>query len=258
MAVSGDNDRLIRRLRKKLRQIENLEILRRDLNEEELVKVDKKNDLRLELNNLLGALPSVIFPDSKEVDGFTLLNASDDPLDEMKRKSTEPSENLHENKKQCPPQGPSESTEVVNVVTESAEPSRSSNKIVQTRAEIPEPSQNPPPIVESHVTSSSSRTKEAERQKERQKERQRKKQSLLTSWRGSVWKVIELEGHEDLVVDCDLGSDLAVTASRDTTVKVWSLASGELVLSLRGHTGPVTGVRLLNMEDSQALGTVLW
>ena len=61
-----------------------------------------------------------------------------------------------------------------------------------------------------------------------------------------------------LNVDCDLGPGLAVTASRDTTVKVWSVTSGELVLSLRGHTGPVTGVRLLNMEDSQALGAVIW
>ena len=51
--ASNDSDRLVRRLRKKLRQIENLEILGRDLNEEELAKVDKKNEIRLELNSLL-------------------------------------------------------------------------------------------------------------------------------------------------------------------------------------------------------------
>ena len=60
------------------------------------------------------------------------------------------------------------------------------------------------------------------------------------------------------MVDCDLGPDLAVTASRDTTVKVWSLSSGQLVLSLRGHTGPVTGVRLLHLEDSRSLAAVIW
>ena len=85
--MASDSDRLVRRLRKKLRQIENLEILRRDLNQEELDKVNKKNDLRLELNNLLRELPSHIYPE--EVDGFTLLNASDVQSDEMKRKSTE-------------------------------------------------------------------------------------------------------------------------------------------------------------------------
>ena len=245
--MASDNDRLVRRLRKKLRQIENLEILRRDLNEEELAKVNKKNDVRLELNNLLQALPSHISPE--EVDGFTLLNASDDQSDEMKRKSTEPPcENLSENKKQCPTQGSSvPNVEEPNVVvTEAAGPSQGSAELVQTRVEVPKPSRDPPATVEAVGGSSGTRKKEKERQR------------LISSWRGSHWRVTELEGHEDLVVDCDLGPDLAVTASRDTTVKVWSLSSGQLVLSLRGHTGPVTGVRLLHLEDSRSLAAVIW
>ena len=52
---------------------------------------------------------------------------------------------------------------------------------------------------------------------------------------------------QDLVLDCSVGETVVVTASRDTTVKVWSL-SGELLHSLRGHTGPVTGVRTLGEE----------
>ena len=244
--MASDNDRLVRRLRKKLRQIENLEILRRDLNQEELAKVNKKNDVRLELNKLLQALPSHISPE--EVDGFTLLNASDDQSDEMKRKSTEPCENLNENKKHCPTQGTSgPNVEETNVVeNEPAGPSQGSSELVQTRAECPEPSRDPPPIVEAVGGSSGSR------------ERERERQRLISSWRGSLWRVTELEGHEDLVVDCDLGHDLAVTASRDTTVKVWSLSSGQLLLSLRGHTGPVTGVRLLHQEDSRSLAAVIW
>jgi len=65
--------------------------------------------------------------------------------------------------------------------------------------------------------------------------------------RGSGWKSTELNGHEDLVLDCDLDVHLglAVTCSRDTTVKVWSLETGTLLHSLRGHTGSVTSVRLL-------------
>ena len=256
--MASDSDRIVRRLRKKLRQIENLEILRRDLNEEELAKVDKKNEIRLELSNLLRDLPSHNSPE--EVDGFTLLNASDVPSDEMKRKSTEPSENLNENKKPCPPQGTSGSTEEgssVVVVTEAAGPSSGSSETeqTQTRVETPEPAgdsapQRPPERPRSSVT--------------RERERQRRKQSLLSSWRASLWRVRELEGHEDLVLDCDLGPGLAVTASRDTTVKVWGLASsdggegeGQLLFSLRGHTGPVTGVRLLHQEDSRRLGEAL-
>merc|ERR1719400_383584 len=61
------------------------------------------------------------------------------------------------------------------------------------------------------------------------------------------WKSTELKGHEDLVMDCDLDVQLGlgVTCSRDTTVKVWSLVTGSLLHSLRGHTGLVTSVRLL-------------
>ena len=81
--MASDSDRLVRRLRKKLRQIENLEILRRDLNEEERAKVDKKNEIRLQLSNLLRDLSSHNSPE--EVDGFTLLNASEIQSDEMKR-----------------------------------------------------------------------------------------------------------------------------------------------------------------------------
>ena len=248
--MASDSDRLVRRLRKKLRQIENLEILRRDLNQEELDKVNKKNDLRLELNNLLRELPSHIYPE--EVDGFTLINASDVQSDEMKRKSTEPSENLVENKKQCPPQGSSGSSEEEArvPVTEVAGPSSESSETLQTGVEISDPGRDSAPVVE---------TAEAPRSNvSRERERQRKKQTLISAWLGSLWRVRKLEGHEDLVVDCDLGSNLAVTASRDTTVKVWSLASAELVFSLRGHTGPVTGVRILDQEDSHRLGLALW
>ena len=78
----------------------------------------------------------------------------------------------------------------------------------------------------------------------------------MSSWRGSLWRVTELEGHEDLVTDSALGPHLALTASRDTTVKVWSL-TGDLVHSLRGHTGPVTGVRLLSREDNVRLAAAL-
>ena len=42
----------------------------------------------------------------------------------------------------------------------------------------------------------------------------------------SQWKISELEGHEDIVTDCDIDEEkrLCVTASRDTTVKVGVIA----------------------------------
>ena len=48
-----ETDRLKRKLRKKLRQIENLEIIDRELNNEELDKVSKKGEIRAELAALI-------------------------------------------------------------------------------------------------------------------------------------------------------------------------------------------------------------
>ena len=48
-----EEGRLLRKIRKKLRQIENLECLERELNEEEAAKVERKHSLRAELASIL-------------------------------------------------------------------------------------------------------------------------------------------------------------------------------------------------------------
>ena len=61
--------------------------------------------------------------------------------------------------------------------------------------------------------------------------------SLGEKMKKGRWKSTELNGHEDLVLDCDLNVQLglAVTCSRDTTVKVrW-----EIVMSLTSWNLPV-------------------
>ena len=72
----GDGDKRIRRLRKKLRQIEVLEYSNRQLNHEELLKVTKKDSLRTELSELVKAIESD--KETEEIeDGFTVLKAED-------------------------------------------------------------------------------------------------------------------------------------------------------------------------------------
>ena len=248
--MASESERLVRKLRKKLRQIENLEILDRDLNQEEAAKVEKKEDIRLELRNLLPAVPPVA-ETNEEVDGFTVLNVSELESDEMKRKSSEAFEALNESKKSCPSSPSSVPVEDSSVSGSGAgpDPSESAGPEVQTASTS---GQN-------DKTSESSRTRgresEAElqrkQQKEAKKEQQKRLQSVISTWRRSCWRVTDLEGHEDLVLDCDLGRTVAVTGSRDTTVKVWSLETGELQHSLRGHTGAVTGVRVLQTEEDR-------
>jgi WD40 repeat protein len=68
-----------------------------------------------------------------------------------------------------------------------------------------------------------------------------------------VWDLDEgradqvLQGHEGAVTTCTLEgkSDLLVSGSDDTTVRVWNL-SGALIHTLRGHTAPITCVAVLD------------
>lgn len=254
--MASDSERLVRKLRKKLRQIENLEIQQRDLNSEEREKVERKDDIRFELSNLLPRLQSLSDKLSDEVDGFTLINAYELESDEMKRKSSEAFDNLNENKKSCPggSSGPTDSNHEqdrvdTNVSREGTEDAEVQISSVEGPTQ-PSTSRGITGSVQSERTSGSSRTEEREKERERQK----KKKSAISSWRGSHWRLQDLEGHSDLVLDSCLGPGVAVTASRDTTVKVWSVETGSLLLSLRGHTGPVTGVRLLAEDRAISAG----
>ena len=70
-----------------------------------------------------------------------------------------------------------------------------------------------------------------EGQKSKSQPRKIQEDSLCNKMKKGRWKSTELKGHEDLVLDCDLDVQLglAVTCSRDTTVKVkkeWCLALG--------------------------------
>jgi len=58
-------------------------------------------------------------------------------------------------------------------------------------------------------------------------------------WKSTEPKISNLSGHQDSVYCLEFDSDKIVTGSRDRTIKVWSLHTGELRNTLRGHTGSV-------------------
>ena len=88
---SCDDEKKIRRLRKKLRQIENLEFCNRILNDEETFKVSLKGSIRKELNELLTILEQEKKDESDTEDGFTIVQADHiaEEEEEMKRRSSE-------------------------------------------------------------------------------------------------------------------------------------------------------------------------
>ena len=196
--VQGDGDKRIRRLRKKLRQIEVLEYSNRQLNHEELLKLKKKDSLRVELNDLLKALESE--KESEEIeDGFTFLKAEDIKIvdtEEMKRRASETQdEDVPEKKKTYEPETDINSQPSASESQPESQPEVSGGEIQSVR------------VVNS----------EKDSEERSSKNRIRK---LRASLENSRWRVRELEGHEDLILDCDILDNIAVTASRDTTVKV--------------------------------------
>jgi len=275
-------ERLKRKLRKKLRQIENLEIVDRELNDEELDKISKKSEIREELNDLIKASEvkdseavenSFTFIEKEEISPIETANNSTESIeehvgfwklddsehiDEMKRKSSEYESEFCDNieeKKPC-----------LDIVQTIDKPKADTPAAQVKPSDKPTVSQ-PVPSSKSCSTKLPKNDRPTETCKAPQQKTQKEKQTVtkpsvpsdLAKWRKVSWSVEELCGHDDLVLDCDVDINLglAITCSRDTTVKVWSLSSGSLVHSLRGHTGPVTGVRFLSREATEAIAIAL-
>ncbi|XP_075541609.1 transducin beta-like protein 3 isoform X2 [Dermacentor variabilis] len=67
------------------------------------------------------------------------------------------------------------------------------------------------------------------------------------------FKCTLLLGHNDTVHSVAVDQNLVLSASGDTTVKVWSTQAGRELCSLRGHTGTVNAVLLLSSEQTEVL-----
>eukprot|EP00092_Neocalanus_flemingeri_P044047 GFUD01048708.1.p1 GENE.GFUD01048708.1~~GFUD01048708.1.p1 ORF type:complete len:615 (+),score=153.97 GFUD01048708.1:56-1900(+) len=277
-------ERLKRKLRKKLRQIENLEIVDRELNDEELDKCSKKLEIRAELSELIKVCE---VKDTEEVENsFTFIEKEDySPIETI----NESTESIREEHLGFWKLEDSESSDEMKRKSSEYEPTNYCDKIVEKKPclESVQTGSKPEPDKAAPVQSSDKKTvtqpvgssescgtkvKKNDRPTETCREPQLKANqkvkpaatkpsvpSDLAKWRKVSWSVEELCGHDDLVLDCDVDINLglAITCSRDTTVKVWSLSSGSLVHSLRGHTGAVTGVRFVSTEATEAIALAL-
>ncbi|XP_054636752.1 uncharacterized protein si:ch211-154o6.3 [Dunckerocampus dactyliophorus] len=64
--------------------------------------------------------------------------------------------------------------------------------------------------------------------------------SLKTSWQKAKFRLRLLEGHNDIITCVVAVDNLVVSGSRDTTVKVWHVPTATEHKNLGGHTGGVT------------------
>ena len=209
----------------------------------------KKEEIRSELTQLLSEKKVDEKPsdDVENCEGFIIVDQ--DNIDEseesvMKRRSSQSVTSQHNVKKQC---SKNISVETHNNSAETSATTEHKHIVNETPAADDVQSTNN--ILTDNSNAAVTRDK-------------KKKKSVKTLLEKSKWRVRELEGHEDLVLDCVLSSDgsLLASASRDTTVKVWSTDTGDLVLSCRGHTAPVTGVRFLetSVDMGQTSGHRSW
>jgi len=233
--MADEIEKRIRRLRKKLIQISNLEILSRELNLEETIKVGKKVALRTELLSLLQELDS----DMKRKQNSDL--APQLKTSSSKAQKSSNSSSTRSSRSAAPTQDLEETSEEVTV-TEDLN-TETVDRVGSETADVPTTS--------SSVVTSSTDPREAARSvpgtSSTESGSVNRTSEKIKLWRSRCWIVDELEGHEDRIVDCDvdLDNNLLVTASCDTTLKVWDLNTGDLCHSLRGHTGAVSGATFL-------------
>lgn len=64
--------------------------------------------------------------------------------------------------------------------------------------------------------------------------------AIDTSLRAGTYETRNCDGHQDKVNCLKVKDGMLISASDDRTIKIWDLASGELIRSLDGHQGDVT------------------
>ena len=290
MAEKSDDEKIIRKLRKKLRQIETLEYSDRELNDEECIKIryllnswptkagssiyfqkiffvfnllnnffggfnplicifSKKSSIREELIALLKKVQEESIKELED-DGFTVIGPSVEHLDspEMKRKTDSSCKSESDVKKACLDNEPesiqlhpsTSNSDINNGINKAPEVSNTTDDTpihtsslvdnVQVTQSVPSTSfesdkkieSTLDDVLDSEIQSSSRNERTLNAHEARSRENKQTRAKILRS----QWKISELEGHEDIVTDCDIDEEkrLCVTASRDTTVKVGVIA----------------------------------
>ena len=252
----------IRKLRKKLRQIENLERLERDLTKEEREKVSKKSHIRQLLNEKLLEI---------QVDDIEKATENMKTNLQIKTETTENGEN---------------SRNTVDVVNDSPQQRVPVQQTAVLANKLPHeeklsknndehsgnnPSRSTSPecdsAVKKNVKSSSPRNSDDSvtskpssfAQLQTVKESRMKKADSLCDWEEKKFTTKCLEGHNDLISSVEMDGSFLISGSRDTMLKVWDTNTGEEIRSMGGHTGGITSV-VLEKKDSQGIvgDNVVW
>ncbi|XP_035528521.1 pre-mRNA-splicing factor PRP46 [Morone saxatilis] len=209
----------VRKLQKKLRQIENLEI-KISLTPEERFKISRKAELR----SRLAALQLQLSGPQQ-----TLGIVGDGKKEKMKRQVEDAPEALPS---QTPPaskilKGEEKSKAQATPVPAARQRETGGGAETGRQRERTEPAR-----VSDHCRDTHNE------QQLRQEDAEFT--SLKSSWEKAKFRLRLLEGHNDIVTCVVAVDNLVVSGSRDTTVKVWHVPTATEHKNLGGHTGGVT------------------
>ncbi|XP_017270897.1 lissencephaly-1 homolog [Kryptolebias marmoratus] len=217
----------VRKLQKKLRQIENLEI-KISLSPEEKFKISRKAELRSRLAELQLQLSG---PQQ------TLGIVGDGNKEKMKRQVEDAPEALPS---QTPPASKILKGETESRAQASPAPAARLREAGGDAAELGRPQDGTEQAKVSHQSGDESGGCPDFDTAQLLQQEEAEFTSLKASWEKARFRLRLLEGHNDIVTSVVAVDNLVVSGSRDTTVKVWHVPTATEHKNLGGHTGGVT------------------
>jgi len=224
---ANDNEalfKLIRKYRKKLRQIEKLETSNKELSQEEREKLSKRDDIRLELSEALAEFNNLNQPEAELLDKNT---SKQDPSGQ----------------------------ESFSEISINNEQDSYNEDISQAAGDHIEACVDETITNEVNQSDEKPKFKVPEVPKQPKKRSRKPKGKLRKAWKQRKFEFRPLEGHNDIVLDVSVDRNWIISASRDTTVKLWDSKSGDEIRNLTGHSGCVTCIKLIDEATSDLLRT---
>ncbi|XP_063965562.1 uncharacterized protein LOC129276772 [Lytechinus pictus] len=244
----------IRKLRKKLRQIENLERLDRPLNHEENLKVAKKGAVRSLLQEKVKFVQEVIST-TPETSTSTPDSETNPPVPKNSPDPTpeEDSEGGWETKmKRSRDHLESADSEAVDKRRDESTSPEKMKRVMDDGKVVTSKGGGDTKTTTIQGLGAGQSKKASQKSPAKGQSALEKKRE---KWSRMVFSVQDIDGHNDLITSVDCKDNVILSGSRDTTVKAWNGRTGDERCSLGGHSGAVTSVYLLTREQNQALAS---
>ncbi|XP_057303960.1 uncharacterized protein LOC130641253 isoform X1 [Hydractinia symbiolongicarpus] len=245
--ITASSVNQIRKLRKKLRQIDKLKRLQRELSSEEMEKIKTKDSLRCELHELLEGQEQAMVALTEKVQDTSVVDEGAtrkvNALVEFDHKNLNDEVNAA-NSENC--RYDNEKTEINGVHDLKTDEEREKDNADQEdkiKSYQSTPTETTVKVDTAlTITRKSLRERKPKSSVESAKTKPGNPSITEQLFQDLNLKVGLLEGHHDDACAVDLCGNFVVSGSRDTSLKLWIASSREELKSLGGHDAAITGV----------------